>query len=113
MEAGNPCAVLKKCEFVLVSYNPMNTVSVFNDATRHLTDRLTHLYTRAQRYWYDTHPNLRRTMEDRAAKLEREVVETERLSADCVNRHKGVAISKPSTHVLRQLMYPMNQLRDW
>ena len=56
---------------------PDEHVSVFNDATKRLTDRLTHLYTRAQRYWYDTHPNLRRTMEDRAAKLEAEVVETE------------------------------------
>ena len=56
---------------------PNDSVSVFNDATKHLADRLTHLYTRAQRYWYDTHPNLRRTMEDRAAKLEPEVVETE------------------------------------
>ena len=56
---------------------PDESVSVFNDATRHLSDRLTHLYTRAQRYWYDTHPNLRRTMEDRAAKLEIEVVEME------------------------------------
>ncbi len=56
---------------------PDEHVSVFNDATRHLTDRLTHLYTRAQRYWYDTHPNLRRTMEDRAAKLEPEIIEAE------------------------------------
>ena len=56
---------------------PDEQVAVFNDATRRLTDRLTHLYTRAQRYWYDTHPNLRRTMEDRAAKLEPEVVATE------------------------------------
>ena len=59
---------------------PDEHVSVFNDATKRLTDRLTHLYTRAQRYWYDTHPNLRRTMEDRAAKLEPEVVEMEVVS---------------------------------
>ena len=53
------------------------SVSVFNDATGRLAKGLTHLYSRAQRYWYDTHPNLRRTMEDRAAKLEPEQVETE------------------------------------
>ena len=56
---------------------PNDSVSVFNDATKHLADRLTHLYNRAQRYWYDTHPNLRRTMEDRANRLESETVETE------------------------------------
>ena len=56
---------------------PDEPVAVFNDATKRLTERLTHLYARAQRYWYDTHPNLRRTMEDRAAKLEPEIVERE------------------------------------
>ena len=56
---------------------PDESVSVFNDATRRLADKLTHLYTRAGRYWYDTHPNLRRTMEDRAAKLESETIEAE------------------------------------
>lgn len=56
---------------------PNESISVFNDATRHLENRLTHLYSRAQRYWYDTHPNLRRAMEDRAAKLETEQVEAE------------------------------------
>lgn len=50
---------------------PDEHVSVFNDATKRLTDRLTHLYTRAQRYWYDTHPNLRRTMEDRQEGIKR------------------------------------------
>ena len=56
---------------------PGESVAVFNDATGRMTNRLTHLYTGAGRYWYDTQPNLRRTMEDRAANLEPEEVETE------------------------------------
>ena len=40
-------------------------------------DRLTHLYSGNRRYWYDPHPNLRRTMEDRAGKLELAEVEAE------------------------------------
>ena len=56
---------------------PGESVAIFNDATGRLADRLTHLYAGAGRYWYDTRPNLRRTMEDRAVNLEPEEVETE------------------------------------
>lgn len=56
---------------------PDESVAVFNDATGRLANQLTHLYTGAGRYWYDMQPNLRRTMEDRAANLEPEEVETE------------------------------------
>ena len=75
--SGQAVRGLEEMRIRLGVVQPDEHVSVFNDATKRLTDRLTHLYTRAQRYWYDTHPNLRRTMEDRAAKLEPEVVETE------------------------------------
>ena len=75
--SGQAVRGLEELRIRLGVAQPDEHVSVFNDATKRLTDRLTHLYTRAQRYWYDTHPNLRRTMEDRAAKLEPEVVETE------------------------------------
>jgi uncharacterized protein YydD (DUF2326 family) len=36
--------------------------ALFHDAAR--------LYSGNHRYWYDTHPNLRRTAEDRAGRLE-------------------------------------------
>ena len=75
--SGQAVRGLEEMRIRLGVVQPDEYVSVFNDATKRLTDRLIHLYTRAQRYWYDTHPNLRRTMEDRAAKLEPEVVETE------------------------------------
>ncbi len=65
--------------------HPDESVSVFIDAKKHMENRLTHLYSRAQRYWYDTHPNLRRTMEDRAAKLEPEKVE-----ADIIHRLRQI-----------------------
>ena len=75
--SGQTVRGLEEMRIRLGVVQPDEQVAVFNDATRRLTERLTHLYTRAQRYWYDTHPNLRRTMEDRAAKLEPEVVEAE------------------------------------
>ena len=75
--SGQTVRGLEEMRIRLGVVQPDEHVSVFNDATKRLTERLTHLYTRAQRYWYDTHPNLRRTMEDRAAKLEPEVVEAE------------------------------------
>ena len=75
--SGQAVRGLEEMRIRIGTVQPDEQVAVFNDATKRLTDRLTHLYTRAQRYWYDTHPNLRRTMEDRAAKLEPEIVETE------------------------------------
>ena len=75
--SGQAVRGLEEMRIRLGVAQPDEHVSVFNDATKRLTDRLTHLYTRAQRYWYDTHPNLRRTMEDRAAKQEPEIVESE------------------------------------
>jgi hypothetical protein len=56
---------------------PGESVAVFNDATSHLTASLTHLYSGNRRYWYDTRPNLRRTMEERADKFRDDEVEVE------------------------------------
>ena len=64
---------------------PGEMVSVYNDATGRMTDRLTHLYTGSHRYWYDTQPNLRRTMDDRAVNLESEEVTNE-----IVRRLRGI-----------------------
>ena len=64
---------------------PGEMLSVYNDATGRMTDRLTHLYTGSHRYWYDTQPNLRRTMEDRAVNLEPIEVENE-----VVRRLRGI-----------------------
>ena len=56
---------------------PGEPISVFNDALSKLESRLTHLYSGNRRYWYDTQPNLRRTMEDRAGRLQGPDVEAE------------------------------------
>ena len=48
---------------------PGEAVSTFNDALSQLSDKLTYLYRKGERYWYDTRPNLRRTVEDRAQQL--------------------------------------------
>jgi hypothetical protein len=49
---------------------PGESIAVFNDALGKLADRLTYLFNDKHRYWYDTHPNLRRTAEDRASRLD-------------------------------------------
>jgi hypothetical protein len=56
---------------------PGESVAVFNDALARLLDRLTHLYSGNRRFWYDLPPNLRRTVEDRASRLEAAEVEAE------------------------------------
>lgn len=56
---------------------PGEPVAVFNDALSRLTDRLTHLYSGNKRFWFDTQPNLRRTVEDRAGRLDASEVSAE------------------------------------
>ena len=61
----------------LGTVQPGEQVSVFNDALSQLSDRLTYLYRKDRRYWYDTRPNLRRTVEERALQVPEEEVEAE------------------------------------
>jgi len=56
---------------------PGENLSIYADALGRLTDKLTYLYHDNKRYWYDTRPNLRRTVEDRAAQLDQVDVENE------------------------------------
>lgn len=44
--------------------------AVFDDALNGLAGQATHLYSAGDRYWYDLQPNLRRTVEERAARLD-------------------------------------------
>ncbi len=57
---------------------PGESIAVFNDALARLLNRLTHLYSGNRRFWYDLPPNLRRTVEDRASRLEAAEVEPAR-----------------------------------
>jgi len=70
---------------------PGEQVSVFNDALSQLSDRLTYLYRKDRRYWYDTRPNLRRTVEERAQQFEDHQVEgeIERRVRDATRRERG------------------------
>lgn len=56
---------------------PDDNVATYTDALSRLTDRLTYLYHDNRRYWYDLRPNLRRTVEDRAAQWDDYEVEQE------------------------------------
>jgi hypothetical protein len=48
---------------------PDEQTKVFDDALDRLTKNATHLYSAGERHWFDLQPNLRRTVEDRAARL--------------------------------------------
>ena len=48
---------------------PDENIAVFNDALNTLQGSLAYLYATSDRYWYDTRPTLRKTMEDRATQL--------------------------------------------
>ena len=50
---------------------PAEQIAVFNDALNSLQNRLTYLYTSSSydRFWYDTRPTLRKTVDDRANQI--------------------------------------------
>src|SRR5258706_3621986 len=53
---------------------PGESVAIFGDALRRLTEQATHLYVQEKRYWYSTQPSVTRLAQDRAAQLDRDVV---------------------------------------
>ena len=61
----------------LGAVQPGEQVALFNDALAQLSDRLTYLYRQDRRYWYDTRPNLRRTVAERAQQFDEDDVERE------------------------------------
>lgn len=58
---------------------PSENIANFNDALSTLTSELAYLYTNpsGDRYWYDTRPTLRKTVEDRATQVAASDVEYE------------------------------------
>ena len=75
----------------LGAVQPGEQVAVFNDALSQLSDRLTYLYRQDRRYWYDTRPNLRRTVSERAQQLAEDEVEREieRRLREATRRDRG------------------------
>ena len=56
---------------------PGEQIPIFDDALTKLLEKLVHLYGENKRYWFDTRANLRRTIEDRASRLDPSDVESE------------------------------------
>ena len=74
---GQPNRGIEDTRIRLGVVQPGEQVSVYNDVLGRLEARLTYLYSTGSRYWLDSAPNLRRTMEDRAAQVKPEAVEME------------------------------------
>ncbi|MCC6694832.1 MAG: DUF499 domain-containing protein [Candidatus Hydrogenedentes bacterium] len=49
---------------------PGESVPIFGDALRRLTDQATHLYVDGKRYWYSTQPSVTRLAQDRATQVD-------------------------------------------
>ncbi|MCD8011085.1 MAG: DUF499 domain-containing protein [Lachnospiraceae bacterium] len=68
---------IEKSRIRFGTIQPDENIAVFNDALNTLQGSLTYLYATSDRYWYDTRPTLRKTMEDRATQLALSDVEFE------------------------------------
>ncbi len=53
---------------------PGESVAIFGDALRRLTEQATYLYQNERRYWYDTQPSVTRLAQDRATQYDDETV---------------------------------------
>lgn len=61
----------------LGSILPGETIAIFTDALRHLTDKATYVYHQNKNYWYSTQNNVNRTAEERSSHIHDEQVEVE------------------------------------
>jgi predicted AAA+ superfamily ATPase len=75
---------------------PGESVPIFGDALRRLTDQATHLYVDGSRYWYSTQPSVTRLAQDRASqqKLDDLVAEIE----SRIKKEKNVKGSFQAVH---------------
>lgn len=62
---------IEKTHILLGTVQPGESVATFNDALSTLCSSLTYLYSNpdGSRFWYDTRPTLRKTVEDRASQM--------------------------------------------
>jgi predicted AAA+ superfamily ATPase len=63
----NPNRGLSESQVKLGILQPGETIALFGDALRRLSDQSTHLYQDGHRYWYSTRPTVTRLAQDRAA----------------------------------------------
>lgn len=69
---------------------PGESVAIFGDALRRLTDQATHLYVDGSRYWYSTQPSVTRVAQDRAAEQSNDdVLEEIRTRLAAEQKHTG------------------------
>ncbi|WP_115710943.1 ATP-binding protein [Legionella sainthelensi] len=103
---------------LLGAIQPAQKIGIFNDALRRLTeDRLHYLYSSNNRYWFDTRPNLRREMEERKHRFNKEDIYPEirtRLQNNFTsNVFNGIHIFSPNSDIpddwqLRLVVLPPN-----
>lgn len=68
---------IEEREIRLGAAQPGETVAVFGDALRTLSDRATHLYVDRGKYWFSTQPSVTRTAQERAQALSADDVAVE------------------------------------
>jgi len=62
---------------ILGVVQPEDKIATYKDALSTLAQKSTYLYYQGNRFWYDAHPNLRKTVDDRAGRLDKEEVYSE------------------------------------
>ncbi|MDD4082191.1 MAG: DUF499 domain-containing protein [Sphaerochaetaceae bacterium] len=63
---------IEDVRIILGVAQPEESIATYRDALSTLSQKSTYLYYQGNRYWYDSHPNLRKTVEDRASRIDDE-----------------------------------------
>ena len=86
---------------------PGENISVYNDALNTLRDSLSYLYadSNAGKFWYDTRPTLRKTVEERASQID-----NLRIDAEIINRLRRINRGKifSGIHVCPSTSFDVN-----
>ncbi|GAB1420700.1 Swt1 family HEPN domain-containing protein [Anaerolineales bacterium] len=77
--AGQSVRGVEEVRLHLATVQPGESIAIFNDALRRMSNQLTYLYTDGSRYWYDTRPTVNRMAQDRAQTIHEDLVYQEAL----------------------------------
>ena len=93
---------------------PGEQIAVFNDALGSLQNSLAYLYTNpsGDRFWYDTRPTLRKTVEDRATQFSASEVEYE-IERRMKNGGRNLLLKAYIFALLPHWTYPTSRLSVW
>lgn len=97
---------IDKQRILLGCARPGDELSVYDDVTRRLRDRMHYLFGNGERFWFDTHPNLRREMESRKAHVDEAAI------FNVLKRETEAKVGRNSFFCAQHVFTPIGDIPD-